>query len=105
MRMSAYGNGPIHEDHAELAKLYAISLAHSPEAFAKFRSLTPARCAIWERMMVLTGGMAAKDVPPFTAIDFDALAAAEAAVGLAIVVAIFRSRRTVNVDEISLMRH
>lgn len=34
-----------------------------------------------------------------------ALAAAEAAVGLAIVVAIFRSRRTVNVDEISLMRH
>jgi hypothetical protein len=72
VRMSAYGNGPIHEDHAELAKLYAISLAHSPEAFAKFRSLTPARCAIWERMMVLTGGMAAKDVPPFTAIDFDA---------------------------------
>ncbi|MBW2731803.1 MAG: NADH-quinone oxidoreductase subunit NuoK [Deltaproteobacteria bacterium] len=34
-----------------------------------------------------------------------ALAAAEAAVGLAILVAIFRTRRTVNVDEISLMRH
>jgi len=34
-----------------------------------------------------------------------ALAAAEAAVGLAIVVAVFRSRRTVNVDEVSLMKH
>ena len=34
-----------------------------------------------------------------------ALAAAEAAVGLAIVVAVFRTRRTVNVDEITLMRN
>jgi NADH-quinone oxidoreductase subunit K len=33
-----------------------------------------------------------------------ALAAAEAAVGLAIVVAIFRTRRTVNVDELNLMK-
>lgn len=33
-----------------------------------------------------------------------ALAAAEAAVGLAIVVAVFRTRRTVNVDEINLLR-
>jgi NADH-quinone oxidoreductase subunit K len=34
-----------------------------------------------------------------------ALAAAEAAVGLAIVVAVFRSRKTVNIDEVSLMKH
>jgi len=34
-----------------------------------------------------------------------ALAAAEAAVGLAIVVAVFRSRRTTNVDEVNLMKH
>ena len=34
-----------------------------------------------------------------------ALAAAEAAVGLAIVVAVFRTRRTVNVDELKLMRN
>jgi NADH-quinone oxidoreductase subunit K len=33
-----------------------------------------------------------------------ALAAAEAAVGLAIVVAVFRSRRSVNVDEVNLLR-
>jgi NADH-quinone oxidoreductase subunit K len=33
-----------------------------------------------------------------------ALAAAEAAVGLAIAVAVFRTRRTLNVDEINLMR-
>jgi NADH-quinone oxidoreductase subunit K len=34
-----------------------------------------------------------------------ALAAAEAAVGLAIVVAVFRTRRTVNVDEINLLKN
>lgn len=33
-----------------------------------------------------------------------ALAAAEAAVGLAIAVAVFRSRRSVNVDEVNLLR-
>ena len=33
-----------------------------------------------------------------------ALAAAEAAVGLAIVVAVFRSRRTVNIDHLTLMK-
>ena len=33
-----------------------------------------------------------------------ALAAAEAAVGLAIVVAVFRNRRGVNVDEVNLLR-
>jgi NADH:ubiquinone oxidoreductase subunit K len=32
-------------------------------------------------------------------------AAAEAAVGLAIVVGIFRNRRSVNVDELTLMKH
>lgn len=34
-----------------------------------------------------------------------ALAAAEAAVGLAILVGIFRTRQTVNLDELTLMRH
>jgi NADH-quinone oxidoreductase subunit K len=34
-----------------------------------------------------------------------AIAAAEAAVGLAIVIGVFRSRRTVNVDEINLMKN
>jgi NADH-quinone oxidoreductase subunit K len=34
-----------------------------------------------------------------------ALAAAEAAVGLAIVLSIFRHRKSVNVDEVNLMRH
>jgi NADH-quinone oxidoreductase subunit K len=33
-----------------------------------------------------------------------AIAAAEVAVGLAIVLAVFRSRRTVNVDEVTSMR-
>jgi NADH-quinone oxidoreductase subunit K len=34
-----------------------------------------------------------------------AVAAAEAAVGLAIVIAVFRTRETVNVDEIASMKH
>jgi NADH-quinone oxidoreductase subunit K len=34
-----------------------------------------------------------------------ATAAAEAAVGLAIVVGIFRTRRTANLDEVTLMKH
>ena len=34
-----------------------------------------------------------------------AVAAAEAAVGLAIVVGIFRSRRSVNIDELTLLKH
>ncbi len=34
-----------------------------------------------------------------------AVAAAEAAVGLALVVGIFRNRRSVNVDELTLMKH
>jgi NADH-quinone oxidoreductase subunit K len=34
-----------------------------------------------------------------------AIAAAEAAVGLAIVVAVFRTRRTVNIDEVNLMKN
>ena len=33
-----------------------------------------------------------------------ALAAAEAAVGLAIVIAVFRNRRTVNIDEINILK-
>jgi NADH-quinone oxidoreductase subunit K len=34
-----------------------------------------------------------------------AVAAAEAAVGLAIVVGVFRNRRSVNVDDLTLMKH
>ena len=70
--MSSYGDGPVHEGQAELARLYATSLAHSPESFARFRSLTPMRCAVWERMLVLAGGMDAKDAAPVPDFDFDA---------------------------------
>ncbi len=70
--VSGYGNGPIHEDQAEFARLYAISLAHSPEYLAKLKSLAPTRYAVWERMLVLTGGMDAKDAAPAPDFDFDA---------------------------------
>lgn len=70
--VSGYGNGPIHEDHAEFARLYAISYAHSPEYLAKLKSLAPTRYAVWERMLVLAGGMDAKDAAPAPDFDFDA---------------------------------
>lgn len=70
--VSGYGNGPIHEDHAEFARLYAISYAHGPESLAKLKSLAPTRYAVWERMLVLTGGMDAKDAAPVPNFDFDA---------------------------------
>ena len=70
--VSGYGNGPIHEDHAEFARLYAISYAHSPESLAKLKSLAPTRYAVWKRMLVLAGGMDAKDAAPAPDFDFDA---------------------------------
>lgn len=45
------------------------------------------------------------DVGHISAFFIIAVAAAEAAVGLAIVIAIFRSRGTVNIDEIQAMKH
>lgn len=59
-------------------------------AFAKFR----------------TGGTGFVDVDGHVMAFFViALAAAEAAVGLAIILAIFRHRKGINVDEANLMRH
>ncbi len=45
------------------------------------------------------------DVGHLSAFFVIAVAAAEAAVGLAIVIAVFRSRGTVNVEEIRTMKH
>ncbi|MFC1600927.1 hypothetical protein ACFL34_01085 [Candidatus Sumerlaeota bacterium] len=72
VRISGYGNGAIHEGHAEFTRLYAIALAHSPEYFAKLRKLSPTRFAVWERMLVITGGMPAEEAAPAIEFDFDA---------------------------------
>ena len=70
--VSGYGNGPIHEDHAEFARLYAISLAHSPKYLAKLQSLSPTRYAVWEKMLMLTGGMNPSDAADAPNFDFNA---------------------------------
>ena len=53
-----------------------------------------------------TGGLGFSDVDGHVMAFFViALAAAEAAVGLAIILAIFRHRKGINIDEANLMRH
>jgi len=47
----------------------------------------------------------ADDLGHVSAFFIIAVAAAEAAIGLAIVIAVFRSRATVNVEEIRTMKH
>jgi NADH-quinone oxidoreductase subunit K len=47
----------------------------------------------------------ADDVGHLSALFIIAVAAAEAAIGLAIVIAVFRSRGTVNVEEFKTMKH
>jgi len=72
VHISHYGDGPIHEDHAEFAKMYALCLSAGPEQLGKLRKLSPARCAVWERMLVLTKAMPAEKAAPALAFDFDA---------------------------------
>ena len=45
------------------------------------------------------------DIGHVSALFVIAVAAAEAAIGLAIVIAVFRSRGTLNIDDIRTMRH
>ena len=46
------------------------------------------------------------DMDGHAAVFFDiAVAAAEAAIGLAVLIAVFRSRGTLNVDEVDVMKH
>jgi len=70
--VSGYGNGPVHEDHAEFARLYAISYAHSPQYLAKLQSLAPTRYAVWEKMLMLTGGLNPSDAADPPDFDFNA---------------------------------
>ena len=68
---SGYGDGPIHEDHAEFARMYAICLSAGPEHLAKLRKLSPGRYAVWEKMLVLTKAMLADQAAPALDLDFD----------------------------------
>lgn len=49
--VSAYGDNVRHEDQAEFAKLYAVCLDAGDEHLAELKQLSPARFALWEKML------------------------------------------------------
>jgi hypothetical protein len=72
VRTSGYGDGPVHECHAEFAKFYAIALAAGPKHLAKLRDLSPGRFTVWEKMLVLSGAMPANRFKPALKFDLEA---------------------------------
>ena len=94
VRVTGYGDGPIHEDQATFASVYAIAYAYENTAekdrvsnkykldspiisktgyMNHLRKQAPARFAVYEQMLVITGGMKEKDKSPLPDIDFDAI--------------------------------
>jgi len=49
--VSNYGDKVCHEDLADFAKIYAVCLDAGDEQFAKLKKLSPARFALWERIL------------------------------------------------------
>jgi hypothetical protein len=70
--VSNYGDGPIHEDQAEFARIYALCLGNGSEQLAKLKATSPYRFALWERMLVLSQAMSAEAAAPAPNVDFDA---------------------------------
>jgi len=70
--VSNYGNGPIHEDQAEFARIYAICLGNTPADLARLRAASPYRYALWEQILVLSKAIDAKAAAPAPNVDFDA---------------------------------
>ena len=70
--VSDYGNGPIHEDQAEFARIYAICLGNTPADQARLRAASPYRYALWEQILVLSKAIDAKVAAPAPVVDFDA---------------------------------
>jgi len=94
VRVTGYGDGPIHEDQACFASVYAMAYAYdntaekdrvstkhkldcpiiSKTGYMNFlRKQAPARFALFEQMLVITGGMKEKDKAPSPDIDLDAV--------------------------------
>jgi hypothetical protein len=94
VRVSGYGDRITHEDQAVFASLYGIAYAYDHTAekdrlstklkvdcpeisktgyLNHLRALSPARFAVYEQMLVITGGMKEKDKAPLPDIDFDAI--------------------------------
>jgi len=70
--VSNYGNGPIHEDQAEFARIYALCLGNGPEHLEKLKVASPYRFALWEQALVLSKAIPAEAAAPKPDVDFDA---------------------------------
>jgi hypothetical protein len=70
--VSNYGNGPIHEDQAEFARIYAICLGNTPADQARLKATSPYRYALWERILILSKAIDAKAAAPAPTVDFNA---------------------------------
>ena len=70
--VSNYGNGPIHEDQAEFARIYALCLGNGPEHLEKLKAASPYRFALWERALVLSKAIPAEAAAHAPEVDFDA---------------------------------
>jgi len=53
--VSAYGDKVRHEDLAEFAQVYAVCMDQGEEPLAALRELSPARFALWEKILVGPG--------------------------------------------------
>ena len=49
--ISDYGDNVRHEDLAEFAQVYAVCLDAGPEPLAALEELSPARFALWEKIL------------------------------------------------------
>jgi hypothetical protein len=49
--VSDYGDHVRHEDLAEFAQVYAVCLGAGPEHLAALKGLSPARLALWEKIL------------------------------------------------------
>lgn len=61
--VSWYGNGAPWEDQAEFARIYAACINAGPPELARLQRASPARYALWERMLELVGAPAAPPLP------------------------------------------
>jgi len=95
--VSPYGNKANAEDQAEFARLYAycIDFAVGKGMKGELEKLSPERFKLWEHMLVLTGGMEAKDAAPAPDFDFDAELRKRAALSEAMQPKLAKVRKTI----------
>jgi len=61
--VSGYGDRVRHEDLGEFAQVYAVCLSAGPKPFAQLKKLSPARFALWEKILKLSSTEQPKTKP------------------------------------------